>query len=115
MIDIDSMTVAQIKQVSKLAKGIGGCSKKLPKIDNKRVVLVVDRGWIFAGDQSLTPDGYIKLTNAVHVFRWESMGFAKMLEDWKNPKVDLRKVFDVEVPRDSVIFRAPVCADWGIK
>jgi len=116
MIDIDSMTVADLKQITKLARGVSGCStKKAAPLEEKRVVVVVDRGWIFAGDQSLTADGYIKLTNAVHVFRWESIGFAKMLEQWRDAKVDLRKVADVELPRDSVIFRVPVAKDWGIK
>lgn len=112
--NIDDMTIAQLKEVTRLAGGLE-CKKPKPPLETKRVVLVVDRGWIFAGDQSLTPDGYIRLSNAVHVFRWENMGFAKMLEDWKNTKVDLRKVSDVEVPRDSVIFRAPVEASWGLK
>ena len=114
--NIDELTVAQIKEITGLAKGIGG-AKCAPskRLEEKRVVVVVDRGWIFAGDQSVTSDGYIKLSNAVHVFRWESMGFAKMIEDWKSTKVDLRKVADVELPRDAVIFRVPVPKDWGLK
>jgi len=109
--NIDELTVGQIKEITKLTRGI----EPTPKLEEKRVVLVVDRGWIFAGDQTTTSDGYVKLTNAVHVFRWESMGFAKMVEDWKNPKVDLRKVADVEVPKDSIIFRVPVPSEWGLK
>ncbi len=114
--NIDELTVAQIKEITELAKVIGG-AKRSPskKLEEKRVVVVVDRGWIFGGDQSATSDGYIKLSNAVHVFRWESMGFAKMIEDWRGAKVDLRKVTDVELPRDSVIFRVPVPNGWGIK
>lgn len=115
--NLDELTVAQVKEIAALASGIG-CSPKVSKtkpLEEKRVVVVVDRGWIFAGDQSTTGDGYIKLTNAVHVFRWESMGFAKMIADWKNTKVDLRKVADVELPRDAVIFRVPVPKDWGLK
>jgi len=116
--DIDGLTVGQLKEITALARGIGcETSPKATKakLEEKRVVVVVDRGWIFAGDQSTTSDGYIKLTNAVHVFRWESMGFAKMIEDWKNTKVDLRKVADVELPRDAVIFRVPVPKEWGLK
>ena len=33
-----------------------------------RAVVVVDRGWIFAGDVT-RKDGRILLTNAVHVFK----------------------------------------------
>ena len=114
--NIDEMTVGQIKEVSKLARGLDCVAKpKAAKLEEKRVIVVVDRGWIFAGDQTTTSDGYVKLTNAVHVFRWESMGFAKMVEDWKNTKVDLRKVADVEIPKDSIIFRVPVPESWGLK
>ncbi len=113
--NIDELTVGELKQITSLARGVGGCAKPKAKLEEKRVILVVDRGWIFAGDQTTTSDGYIKLTNAVHVFRWESMGFAKMIEDWKNPKVDLRAVADVEIPKDSVIFRVPVSKAWGIR
>lgn len=117
--NIDEMTVGQLKEITQLARGIG-CegaprTKTAAKLEEKRVVCVVDRGWIFAGDQTVTSDGYIRLSNAVHVFRWESMGFAKMIEDWKNTKVDLRKVADVELPKDSIIFRVPVSNDWGLK
>jgi hypothetical protein len=114
--NLDEMTVGQLKEVAKLARGLGSkCAKPKVRLDAKRVIAVVDRGWIFAGDQSLTEDGYILLSNAVHVFRWESMGFAKMVENWRDAKVDLRKVADVEIPRDSVIFRVPVPKDWGIR
>ena len=114
-IDIDSLTVFQVKEIAGLAHGLKGAAPRAPKLEPKRVILVVDRGWIFAGDQALTSDGFIRLTNAVHVFRWESMGFAKMVENWKDSRVDLRKVADVEVPRDGVIFRVPVPDGWGIK
>lgn len=115
--NIDSLTVGELKQVAKLAQGLcaDGATTHTGGIESKRVVLVVDRGWIFAGDQTLTSDGYIRLTNAVHLFRWESLGFAKAVEQWKSDKVDIRKVADVEVPRDAVIFRVPVEAGWGIK
>ena len=80
-----------------------------------RAVFVIDRGWIFAGDASDTPDGSVRLDNAVHVFRWESIGFAAALQEWKSAKVDIRPVLPVEIPRNSIIFRIPVEAGWGIK
>lgn len=80
-----------------------------------RAVFVVDRGWIFAGDASDTADGYVRLDNAVHVFRWESIGFARALEEWKSNKVDLRAVAPVEIPKNSIVFRIPVEAGWGVK
>ena len=108
--DIDKLTLGEIKQLTAMVSGAG---KTLPVVERKRAVVVVDRGWIFAGDMSITSDGYLRLDNALHVFRWEAIGFAKMLKEPKGGKVDLRAVDPVELPMDAVIFRVPVSDDWG--
>lgn len=77
-----------------------------------RAVIVVDRGWIFAGDVH-EKDGRIYLTRAVWVFSWDSIGFAAVIE---NPaKADIRPIADVDVPLAAEIFRIPVSDDWGVK
>lgn len=80
-----------------------------PVVGNRHVV-VVDRGWIFAGDLE-RKDGRLKLTRALHVFKWESIGFAKMIE---TAKADLRKIADVDIPADAEIFAIPVSESWGL-
>jgi hypothetical protein len=75
-----------------------------------RAVVVVDRGWIFAGDVT-RENGRIRLSRAVHVFKWESIGFAKMVE---TQKADLRKIADVDLPEAAEIFCIPVADDWGL-
>jgi hypothetical protein len=124
-IDIDTLTIGQLKEIKALACGLTEvrapgvtclkCTQFVHNHPEGRAILVVDRGWIFAGDLSLAADGYVRVTRAVNVFGWESIGFAKMVEDWKNPKVDLRPVADVEIPPDCIIFRVPVVKDWGLK
>jgi hypothetical protein len=81
-----------------------------PVVGN-RAVIVVDRGWIFAGDV-VRENGRIKLTRALHVFKWESVGFSGMLENTE--KADLRKIADVDIPEDSEIFCVPVHESWGL-
>jgi hypothetical protein len=76
-----------------------------------RAVVVVDRGWIFAGDVT-REDGRIKLSRAVHVFKWESIGFAKMVE---TEQADLRPIADVDMPAGAEIFCVPVSDNWGLK
>jgi len=76
-----------------------------------RAVMVVDRGWIFAGDVT-RENGRVKLSRALHVFKWESVGFAGMLENTK--KADLRKIADVDIPEGAEIFCVPVPDDWGV-
>lgn len=79
-----------------------------------RMVIVIDRGWIFAGD--VTTDGdYLNLDNATWVFRWEEIGFSGVVANPKSDKVDLRQMSNpVQVPLGSVIFRIPVSDDWGL-
>jgi len=76
-----------------------------------RAVVVVDRGWIFAGDVT-RENGRINLSRAVWVFRWESCGFAKVIED--PSMADIRPIADVEIPDGSEIFCIPVSDHWGL-
>ena len=79
-----------------------------------RAVVVVDRGWIFAGDVT-EGNGRIYLDRAVWVFRWESVGFAAVVEDPKKAKADIRKLSTrVDIPAGAEIFRLPVPENWGL-
>jgi hypothetical protein len=76
-----------------------------------RAVVVVDRGWIFAGDVT-RENKRIRISRAVHVFKWESIGFAKMVD---TEKADLRPIADVDMPEGAEIFCVPVHDTWGLK
>lgn len=82
------------------------------KVSGNRAVVVVDRGWIFAGDVT-RENGRIKLSNALHVFKWETGGFSMVVDDPKKAKADLRKIADVDIPQGSEIFCVPVPDGWG--
>ena len=84
-----------------------------PKPTGARAVVVVDRGWIFAGDVT-RENGRIKLTRAIHVFRWESIGFDGMIATPKSSKVTLKPLADVDLPKGSELFAIPVPNDWGL-
>ena len=84
------------------------------KVVGNRAVVVVDRGWIFAGDVR-RENGRIYLSRAVHVFRWESIGFDGMLANPKSDKVTIKTLSnDVEIPAGSEIFSIPVGDQWGL-
>jgi len=83
------------------------------KTAGTRAVVVVDRGWIFAGDVTRT-NGRIRLSRAVHVFKWESLGFSGMINDPKAAKADLRPCADVDMPEGAEIFCVPVADGWGL-
>lgn len=78
-----------------------------------RAVIVVDRGWVFAGNVT-RENGRIYLSKALHVFKWESVGFSGMIDNPKKAKADLRTVADVDIPGGSEIFCVPVSDDWGL-
>ena len=80
--------------------------------DGTRAIVVVDRGWVFAGDVT-AKDGRIQIARALHVFNWQN-GFAKLVEDPKAAKADLRKIANVDLPADAELFRVPVPNDWGL-
>ena len=103
MTEIETIKINEIEYIRKDA---------LPKVLNgNRAVVVVDRGWIFAGDV-IRENGRIKLSRALHVFKWESVGFAGMIENTK--KADLRNIADVDIPEGAEIFMVPVQENWGL-
>lgn len=85
-----------------------------PPIPGSRAVVVVDRGWIYAGDVT-DEGGRILITNAVWVMRWEAIGFDGLLRDPKSPKATIKKMpFPVDLPKDAELFRIPVPDGWGL-
>ena len=79
-----------------------------------RAVIVVDRGWIFAGDV-VRKDGRIVLTRAIHVFKWAAVGFPAVIADPVKSKADLRPIADLDIPAGAEIFSIPVPDGWGLK
>ncbi len=81
----------------------------------KRAVVVVDRGWIFAGDVNESTPGRIRLSRAVWLFDWQSIGFAAVVANPKREEVDIRPIPEgVDIPCGAEIFRIPVSDNWGL-
>jgi hypothetical protein len=85
-----------------------------PPPTGTRAVVVVDRGWIFAGDV-VRENGRIKLSRAVWVFRWESVGFDGVIANPKDRKVTIKPMVQgVNIPEGSEVFCVAVTDDWGL-
>ena len=84
-----------------------------PPKPGKRAVVVVDRGWIFAGDVT-REGGRIKLSRAVHVRSWQSVGFDGLIADVKSAKACIKPISDVDMPDGAEIFCVPVGDSWGL-
>ena len=79
-----------------------------------RAVIVVDRGWIFAGNVT-RENGRIFLSRAVWVFRWESIGFDGMIANPTSSHVIIRSMpTGVDLPEGAEIFCVPVDDSWGL-
>lgn len=86
---------------------------KSSRPSGNRAVVVVNRGWIFAGDVT-EENGRIRLDNAVWVFRWERIGFAEVIRDPTQDGVDIRTVpYPVDIPASAEVYRVPVPEGWG--
>lgn len=77
-----------------------------------RAVIVVDRGWIYAGDVT-EENGRIYLDRAVWVKKWSSCWFDGVLTD--PAKAEIAKLSHrVDIPAHSEVYRIPVNAEWGL-
>lgn len=85
-----------------------------PPPTGTRAVVVVDRGWIFAGNV-VRENGRIKLSRAVWVVRWESVGFDGVIANPKSNKVTIKPMVQgVDIPEGSEVFCVAVEDDWGL-
>ena len=89
------------------------CVLKGEVVTGRRVVLVADRGWVFAGDVE-RKDGRVRLTRAVHVLRWESIGFSGLVAMSDPGKIKTKPVMDVDMPASTELFCVPVNDKWGL-
>lgn len=88
--------------------------KSAPTPTGNRAVVVINSGWIYAGDLT-EENGRIFLDRAVWVFKWNNVGFAEVLKNPKSTSADIRKMSHrVDIPAHSEIYRIPVCDDWGL-
>lgn len=111
--NIDELTLGQLKEIQAL--NIGGAEpagSEPSDVYAARCVVVIDRGWIFAGDVTDLANGRIRIENVVWVYRWERIGFNGVLA---NPEeAELRPMTQsVDLPKGTEIFRVPVHEGWG--
>lgn len=101
-------------KIEEIKKLVGELESECACATGNRAVIVVDRGWIFAGNVT-EENGRIYLDRAVWVFRWESVGFDGMIADPKSNKVTIKPMKSrVDIPKGSEVFRIPVGDEWGL-
>lgn len=84
------------------------------KPNGNRYIVVVDSGWVFAGDVT-DEGGRVKITRAVHVLRWAKCWFDGMIENPTSDSVELAVMKnDIDVPAAAELFRVQVSENWGL-
>lgn len=77
-----------------------------------RHLVVLDRGWIFAGDLANHSEGGYILTNAKNVRRWEEGGFGALSRSAKAAKAHLDDCAPIRFSANACIFKTPIGGDW---
>ncbi len=81
----------------------------------KRAIIVVDRGWVYAGDVH-EENGRIRLTKCVWVFNWREIAFNGLVANPGDERADVRPFPNgVDLPADAEIYRVPVHDSWGLE
>lgn len=88
-------------------------TRQREKPSGRRAVVVIDRGWIYAGDVE-DRDGRIYLTRVVWLLRWSSIGLDGVINNPASDKCTLKPHPDIDMPADAEIFRIPVPESWGL-
>ena len=79
-----------------------------------RHLVVLDRGWIFAGNLSLNDDGTYTLTNAIVVTKWTSGGFGGLTLSAKESGATLDPCAQpIKFHRRAMVFAIPIPEVWG--
>jgi hypothetical protein len=91
-----------------LADEIDSCEKVM---GDKRIV-VLDRGWIFAGNLSKDDGDIFTLTDAVNIRKWEKGGFGAVSLGAKSAGCTLDKCASLRFHSNAMIFNCPISEGW---
>ena len=109
----DNMTTKAIEKLTIEGVTYVPESTVTPAPTGTRAVIVVDSGWVFAGDVT-RENGRVILDRAIHVRGWDSVGFDGMIANPKDPKVRLKPMSRIDIPESAELFCVPAGDSWGL-
>jgi hypothetical protein len=92
--------------IETLTRATADCSK------GDKHIVVLDRGWIFAGDLSQDDAGIYTLTNAVNIRKWSQGGFGALSKSAKEAGATLDGCAPIRFHRSALIFAVPISGGW---
>jgi len=86
-------------------------AKKCEATKGDRCIVVLDRGFIFAGNLTQDEEWYT-LTNVVNVRKWSKSGFGGLVLSAESAGAVLDNCGDIRFKKNALIFIAPVDESW---
>ncbi|MCP4570350.1 MAG: hypothetical protein GY841_22440 [FCB group bacterium] len=77
-----------------------------------RHLVVLDRGWVFAGNLSQDEHGVFTINNCKNVRKWSSGGFGGLALSAKNSGAVLDDCAPVKFEASARIFVSPISESW---
>lgn len=94
MLDVNSLTVGELKELTKLACATKPKSRK--QVDHGFCIAVLQRGWVYVGEVSQNGDDYL-LSNGACIRRWgTSKGLGEIAKAGPTANTELEPVPDVK-------------------
>lgn len=95
------------KAIEVIEKATANCAK------GDRHLVVLDRGWIFAGDMSLKDDVYT-VTNCKNVRKWNKGGFGALSKSASLAGATLDDCEAIRFKASAMIFAVPIAEEWDV-
>jgi hypothetical protein len=80
--------------------------------EGDRHIVVLDRGWIFAGNLSCDEHNVYTLSSAVNVRKWNKGGFGALTSSVSAAEATLDKCSSIRFHQSAMIFVVPIGDDW---
>jgi hypothetical protein len=78
-----------------------------------RHLVVLDRGWIFAGNLTMLDDGEgYMLTDCVNIRRWETGGFGGLTKSRETTSAYLDPCRNIKFRSSAMVFCVPIPEEW---
>ena len=97
--DIDKLTIGEIKEISKLI----GCGESTKKRDYGHAIVVADRGFVYVGDVVIN-DNFAVITNGKSIRSWGTKkGLGQLVFEGPQNETKLDACGDLDIPMRAVI------------
>jgi len=101
-------------ELEKAIEVVTEAAKQCEAAKGTRHLVVLDRGFIFAGNLAYNDkDDWYTLTSVVNVRKWKKNGFGGLVKSAKDAEATLDPCGTIKFKNSALIFVAPISKDWA--